>query len=139
VIAASLPDREVMGEVHGEGVCAFFPGGALGAWDLTQPLHHVGGAILLIFHGFGDKAEWVVAPPVLSFLFQSVNDQLVDFFLIHRPRSLKILSKNCHTGCQFALPTPSEFIRMFHYPQMPPLFHSFSTLLSFIFFSRKIK
>lgn len=77
-----VPYGEVMGEVHAEDVAAAFPGTIFGSWYFAVPLEHVGGSIC-VFEGFGDEAEGVVAPPVLPFLFEAVDDEFVDLFFLH--------------------------------------------------------
>lgn len=72
-----------MSEVHGEGVSTFLPYGPLGAWDLTQPFEHVDTPVFLIFHGLGHEPKRVIAPPILPFLFEPANHQLVDLLFLH--------------------------------------------------------
>jgi hypothetical protein len=78
----TVPDREVVREVHAENVATAFPWAIFGSWYFAMPLEHIGGAIC-IFDGFSYKSEGVIAPPVFPFLFKSVDNELVDLFFLH--------------------------------------------------------
>lgn len=85
-IDKGVPDGEVVAEVHGEDVDASFPGGVLGSWYFAVPFEHVCGFVL-IFHGFGDETEGVIAAPLFALFFESVDDEFADFFFaLHRYR-----------------------------------------------------
>ena len=72
-----------MGEIHGEGVRAAFPRRVLGAWDLAVPLEHIGRAVRIL-ERLGDEAEGMVAAPLLAFLLEAVDHQLVYLLLLHK-------------------------------------------------------
>ena len=78
-----VPDGVVMGEVHGEDVAASFPRTVFGPWNFAVPLEHVGSTIV-IFDGLGNKTERMIAAPLLSLFFESVDDQFVNLFLLHQ-------------------------------------------------------
>ena len=77
-----IPNGEVVGKVHGEGIGAALPGTVLGAWDLAMPLEHVGSSIGVV-DGLGHEAEGVVAAPLLPLLLQPVYHQFVYLLLLH--------------------------------------------------------
>ena len=62
-----------MSVVHTKYIAATLPGAIFGSWYLAVPLEHIAGSITA-FDRFGDKAEWMVTPPIFPFLFESVDD-----------------------------------------------------------------
>ena len=72
----------VVSKVHCEDVTASFPRALLGSRDFAMPLEHVCGSIVVLDR-FGDKAEGVITPPLFAFLFEPVDDELVNLLLLH--------------------------------------------------------
>lgn len=79
----SVPDWEIMSEIHDKRVGSFFPRGSFRAWDLALPSHKISSAIILVLNGLSDKAKGVVASPVFPLLFKSVDDKLIDVLSVH--------------------------------------------------------
>lgn len=63
----------VMSKIHWENIAAAFPRTILGSWNLAVPFKHVGWSVI-IFDGFGDEAEGMIAPPLFALFFESVDD-----------------------------------------------------------------
>ena len=101
-----------MGEVHCEYVSAFLPGRALGSGNLANPLHHVDWSVLFVLDWFGDESERVVTSPILPFLLEAVNDELVDLFFVHRLHVVKEIMKNLNAKATETANKESEFIRI---------------------------
>ena len=80
--AFGRPDWEVVGEVHRQIVLSSLPGGVFGARDDTIPFEEVSSAVWVVA-GLGYETKRVVGAPVFSFFFETVDDELVDFFF-HR-------------------------------------------------------
>ena len=77
LIQLCVPDGIVVGEVHSQVVNSYFPDGSLGSRDLAFPLEHVGGAVG-VGGRFGDEAKGMIFPPLCSFLFETVDYELID-------------------------------------------------------------
>lgn len=50
-----------------------------------MPFQHVN-CVIRILSRFSNKSEWVVASPLFSLFFKSVDDKFVDLFFLHEIR-----------------------------------------------------
>ena len=78
----SIPYWKIMTKIHTEDKTASLPRAIFGSWDLAMPLEHVGGSILVLDR-FCNKSERMVTSPILSLLFEPIDDKLVNLFFFH--------------------------------------------------------
>ena len=62
-----------MSEVHGKNIAASLPRTFLGSWNFAMPLEHVGRTITVL-GGFSNKTKGMVTPPLLTLLFEPVDN-----------------------------------------------------------------
>lgn len=76
-VKTGIPDGVVAAEVHGKMVRTSFPNGLFWPWDIAFPLEHVERTIV-VGGRFGNEPMRMVFPPFWPFLFEPVDNQLID-------------------------------------------------------------
>lgn len=80
-IKINVPNGEIVSEVHCERIRPLLPWRIFRSRNFASPLEHIDRAICVL-DGLSNKAERMIAPPLFPLFFKSIDNKLVNFFLL---------------------------------------------------------